>query len=94
MPRADFRVGGSPENPLALVSQPHQFRWTLSLSSEGSVLSLRGSRGRSYLPTPQMVTQMDMQIVTWEESGPTVIYPGPCGTRELVAAKTQSEEEN
>lgn len=70
MSRTDFRAAVSPERLLS--ANPHQFRWTLSLSSRGSVLSLPYSRGDPAYPPPEMVTQM----VIWEESGPTVIHPG------------------
>lgn len=75
MSRTDFRAAVSPERLLS--ANPHQFRWTLSLSSRGSVLSLPYSRGDPAYPPPEMVTQM----VIWEESGPTVIHPGTYGTR-------------
>lgn len=73
--RADFRAGVSPENPLALVSQP--------LAQGIQFFPLAAAEGDPANPPHERVTQMDMLIVTWEESGPTVIHPGPCGTTGL-----------
>lgn len=91
MSRADFGAGLSPESPLVLRSQPPT---PAQVDSRGLLLSLLSSRGRPAYPLCEMVARMDIPKVIWEESGPPVTHPGPCGTRGLVGAKPQSEKEN
>lgn len=78
MSRTDFRAGASPVSP-------SQLRCALSLSS--TIFLFSSAAGKRLPPPPEMVTQVDILMVIWQESGPKITHPGPCGTRELVAAE-------